>query len=177
MVLGQVDLIGPTGGWSAAGGAGRDQSGDSQVGLGIGFAAHYRWFVSSGWKVEIQGSTRSARRFSTISSRLRRARFWAPAAARARRQQRSNDTRPYTRPPTPSAGPQRRHRTSPRLWGAEILIHPAATSRYSWMRPPSTSRRLTSRGLPCSDFRSPAPGSGTANARPRCGRCWLSWRT
>jgi hypothetical protein len=58
-----------------------------------------------------------------------------------------------------------------RLWGAEILIHHAATCSYSWMRPPSTSRRSTSRGSTCGDFRSPA--SGAANARPRCGRCWL----
>src|SRR6266487_6868079 len=39
------------------------------------------------------------------------------------------------------------------------------------MRPPSTSRRLTSRGrgLPCGERCFPA--SGTANAGPRCSRC------
>jgi len=35
------------------------------------------------------------------------------------------------------------------LWGAEILIHHAATLWYSWMRPPSTSRRLTSPRSTC----------------------------
>jgi CheY-like chemotaxis protein len=57
------------------------------------------------------------------------------------------------------------------LWGAETMNPHAATSSYSWMRPPSTSRRRTSPGLTCGDGRSPA--SGTANAKPRCGRCWL----
>jgi hypothetical protein len=57
------------------------------------------------------------------------------------------------------------------LWGAEILIPHAATSRYSWMRPPSTSRRRTSRRLTCGELGS--CGSGTAKARLRCGRCWL----
>ena len=57
------------------------------------------------------------------------------------------------------------------LWGAEILIPHAATSWYSWMRPPSTSRRRTSRRLTCGELGS--CGSGTAKARLRCGRCWL----
>src|SRR6266498_2638479 len=42
------------------------------------------------------------------------------------------------------------------------------------MRPPSTSWRRTSRGLTCGELG--ASASGTANARPRCGRCWLQGR-
>src|SRR6266540_175681 len=66
-------------------------------------------------------------------------------------------------------GPRRGGGTT--LWGAEILMHHAATCSYSWMRPPSTSRRLTCRGLAWGEPRPRA--SGTANARLRCGRCWL----
>src|SRR6266516_5139875 len=83
LVLGQVDLIGPTGGWSAAGGAGRDQSGDSQVGLGIGFAAHYLLLCSSSAVYEEVPAVQTQPVRSTALPNWATARRTPPAAAGA----------------------------------------------------------------------------------------------
>jgi len=53
------------------------------------------------------------------------------------------------------------------VWGAEMLIHQAATGWYSWIRPPSTSRHLTA--PPLTRVACCSRGWGTRNARPRCG--------
>ena len=47
----------------------------------------------------------------------------------------------------------------------------AAAPSYSWMSPPSRSRRRTSHGLAA--IGSPAATSGEARPRARCGRCRL----
>lgn len=56
------------------------------------------------------------------------------------------------------------------LWGAKTPIRHAATARYSWMRPPNRSRRLTSSEEPA-DTSSSDP-SGVARPSPRWGR-WV----